>query len=527
MNLEISEGRLKLRFDYHPKTITRCHQTGVEMKWMKSNKYWWLPDNKINRKVISKAFPELNYVPDDNGHNPTGIKFIPPDYMMAHQKEALKFSDENPRHLFAHRTGTGKTVIGIEIIRSKLMSGHIKKTLVVCPLSIINPAWMEDINRFAPELRAVNLWEWWGRHINKFKERIEWMDVGIINFESFKKCKRYLKGVDMVLVDESSKIKNMQAQITQQMVEFCDDVSYVYLFSGTPAPNSSMEYFSQARIVDPTIFGRSFYKFRNKYYYSAGYGGFTWIQKSDYEFEMMDRIASFSSVVRKRDVLDLPPRTFNVIDVHLSAGEKKAYKEMVDHLIAVIEEKQISAYNAAVKGMKLRQITAGFLINEEGEVKDFGNSKMNVLLDLLEQIGDEQVIIWTQFIHEAKLIALKLQKLNKTYGMMIGEIKHKDRDQNIKDFKAGDRQYLIAHPATMAHGFTLTNCTYAVYYSLSYSHEEHLQSQDRIYRRGTSKPCSYYYLLAPGTIDKVIYACLRDKRRSEESVLNHIKASRF
>jgi SNF2 family DNA or RNA helicase len=240
--------------------------------------------------------------------------------------------------------------------------------------------------------------------------------------------------------------------------------------------------------------------------------------------DLLDKIAQFSSVVKKEDVLDLPERTFNIIDVILSPAEKTAYRDMINHLVAIIEDEEISAFNAAVKCMKLRQVTSGFLINENSEVRVFGKSKLNALVDLLEDIGNQQVIIWTQFVHEAEQIKTLLK--DKSIGIINGSSKQADKDNWIKDFKAGDIQYLIAHPLSMAHGVTLTNCTYAIYYSLSYSHEEHVQSQDRIYRKGTTKPCTYYYLMAPGTIDTVIYNILQGKQKAELAVLDYVKHAR-
>ena len=518
MKLDITDKKIILSFSYNKALIAKCKTPGLEMKWQPSTKTWWLPNNLMNRRLFAQVFEGIYEIPEPA---PVFNNYLPPSYLMQHQKEAVLFGKTCPRHLFAHATGTGKTCIAIELIRQLRNGQSPSKTLVVCPLSIIEPAWMSDLKQFAPELKAVNLWRNWKRSIADFKRWIEWMNVGIINFESFKKSEKYFDGIKMVIIDESSKIKNMQAAITKAMVSFCDDIEYAYLFSGTPAPNNEMEYFSQARIIDPTILGKSFYKFREKYFYNIP-SCFKWIKRND--TDLLDKIAQFSSVVKKEDVLDLPERTFNTIDVMLSPAEKTAYRDMINHLVAIIEDEEISAFNAAVKCMKLRQVTSGFLINENSEVRVFGKSKLNALAELLEEIGNQSIIIWTQFVHEAKQIQELLK--DKSVGIINGSSKQADKDNWIKDFKAGSVQYLIAHPLSMAHGVTLTNCTYSIYYSLSYSHEEHVQSRDRIYRKGTTKPCTYYYLMAPGTIDTVIYNILQGKQKAELAVLNYVKHAR-
>jgi SNF2 family DNA or RNA helicase len=292
------------------------------------------------------------------------------------------------------------------------------------------------------------------------------------------------------------------------------------LLSGTPAPNSKLEYWSQVRMLDKTLLGASFYAFRNKYYQSCGYEGYTWIEKLGMGVELMEKIASVSTVVRKEDVLDLPERTFQERHIQLSPIEAKAYNDMAKEMLVEIEDQEITAFNAAVKIMKLRQVTAGFLFDEDGEIHSFGSSKLNSLMELLEEIGDHQVLIWTQFQYEAERIEAYL---GETSGICNGTIRQDVKEFYVKAFKNGDIQYLIAHPRTLGHGVTLTNCNYAIYYSLSYSHEEHYQSRDRIYRKGQENHCTYYYLIVPKTIDSVIYKALQKKENIAEGALNYIK----
>jgi SNF2 family DNA or RNA helicase len=449
---------------------------------------------------------------------------------MAHQKKAIEEVEHGlMRHLFAHDTGVGKTLLGIELI--KLFEAT---ALVVCPLSIIEPAWFEDLAKFAPELSALNLWKIWQtkqralRNHDHLSDYIGHTQICIVNFETFKilyQKEHIWPGMfDMVLIDESSKIKNAKSQITKDLTKFCDDVDYVFLFSGTPAPNNKLEYFSQARIIDATIFGKSYYRFRNKYYHSTGYGGYTWVPQAGLENILLDKIAEFSSVVRKEDVLDLPERTDNIIEVHMTAKEKKAYKEMCDGLYTGFEEGWITATNAGAKIMKLREICSGFLYDDYGDAQELGKSKLNNLLALLDEIGDKQVIIWTQFQFEANQIRKAILAHSKRMsGLVNGSVSQGQRIEYINDFKNGTLQYLVAHPKSLGHGVTLTNCTYAIYYSISYSHEEMYQSKDRIYRFGQKNACTYYYLLTPGTIDKVIFKALSDKDKINKIVFEYIK----
>ena len=93
----------------------------------------------------------------------------------------------------------------------------------------------------------------------------------------------------------------------------------------------------------------------------------------------------------------------------------------------------------------------------------------------------------------------------------------------IAGFKDGTYQYLIANPQSAAHGLTFVNCSYAVYFSLTYSYELAKQSQDRIHRIGQDSKCTYYYLIARDTIDEVVYKAVQEKKNLSESVLFYLK----
>ncbi len=440
-----------------------------------------------------------------------------PQYLMSHQKDGVKTARRHARWGYWYDTGTGKTLMSLEI---GIMHGG--RILVICPLSIVESAWMEDIKKFHPEINALNLWKEGKK--KGYKKKLEDAHIVIINYESFKKYQSDLTGFNTVIIDESSKIKESKSKITKTVTAYCaKHAGNVYLLSGTPAPNNPMEYFSQIKIINPYLFGQSYYKFRLKYCEQFGYGGFQWGLKPERTLDFFDEIASLSSVVRKEDVLDLPERTDNIRDVALSADEKRVYKTMLTDYISEIGNNIISASNAVTKLMKLRQITSGFILDEAGISEVIGRSKLSILADLLDDIGSHQIIIWHQFRKEADFISDLLEKRGASFGICNGSVKQAQKDEYIREFKAGKLQYILAHPRTLAHGVTLTNCSYAVYFSLSYSHEEHYQSRDRIYRKGQKNACSYFYLTATGTIDKIIMKALKNKENMEQTVLEFIK----
>ena len=165
--------------------------------------------------------------------------------------------------------------------------------------------------------------------------------------------------------------------------------------------------------------------------------------------------------------------------------------------------------------MKLREITSGFVYKKDENVTTFKSNKENTLSEVLDEIGDNQVIIWCQFQHEIETLAKKFNGVGLTS-------KTKNRDDVIRDFRDGKIKYLFTHPQLLGKGLTFVNCTYNVYYSLSYSYEEFKQSQDRIHRIGQTNKCTYIVLQANNTIEERIYDCLTRKKNAVDELYNEI-----
>jgi len=517
-SIDIQNNILHLKFKFDRDLIAQIKLLG--MRWSPSKKIWYAKITKLFVENFLEMFP--SFYEDLKKYVPTTpqIQWTPSSYLMDHQRKAAEFAVGTPRYCFFHDVGTGKTLTGIELFKQKRV-----KTLVVCPLGVIEDAWMEEgIKKFAPEIIAANLWR--ARKSKNMDFALK-QDLCIINFESFRvEAKKLAEaGFQMLLVDESAKIKDARSKTAKALIEFAENMDYVYLFSGNPAPNSEQEYFSQARLINPMLFGHSFYNFRNGYFYSFGYGNFNWKMKEDRRSEFMEKLKSISEVVRKEDVLDLPEATYNIRKVYLDELEKKAYKDMERHLVIEIGGKEVIATNAGVKLMKLREGTSGFYLDEDKNVVKVGTSKLKELEELLEEIGDHQVIIWTHFHYEADMVEKLLN--GKSVGRVDGTISNQNvKDQTIWKFKHQEIQYLVAHPASMGHGVTEVNCAHAIYFSLNHSWEMFDQSCGRIHRKGQKNKVSYFFLIADQSVDEIIYKALGNKKSVVDAVFNYIRGMR-
>lgn len=393
-------------------------------------------------------------------------------------------------------TGCGKTLCGLEL------SKHIGKTLILCPLSVIETAWIDDCHRFYPELTIINC------HGNSKAERLKKLhtesDIYVMNYDSFKIVKNELLKMDFkcMIVDESSVMKNMKSQITIDILSMADVIPRRFVLSGTPAPNHNSEIFPQMKFVNKDIFGNNFLGFQATYFHQNLENPHIWYQTKEDKDRFFGRLSDGCVFLKKEDCIDLPEKVFELKRFDLLKDQRTYYDNMLQNIKDNINN--WSKFEFTAKLMKLREIVSGFVINKDGTVADFETGKDRLLQDTFVEIGNRPIIIWCQFVHEAERLA------NKFCGVALTS-KTKNRDDIIRKFKNNEIHYLFTHPQLLGKGLTFTNCNYNIYYSLSFSYEEFKQSQDRIHRIGQNNKCTYIVLQGKNTIDERIYRCLLRK----------------
>jgi SNF2 family DNA or RNA helicase len=451
-----------------------------------------------------------------------------------HQQDAVQRATEDNLALF-HECGTGKTLTALKIIEHHRATG-CGPALVVCPLSIIEAAWMADAAKFAPELKVVSLWA------KTRQKRLDALatdaDIYVVNFESFRGLFSEIqaKGFEVLIVDESSKMKSHSSQITRALLAMAGvfsrgkgrkfavntPVPHRYILTGTPAPNDRSEYWAQITFIAPnTVFSDNFFAFRSRYFTAKPLGrtGISlWSFTKDplLAGEFNEKMAPVCDVVSKEDAVDLPDQVHEIRKVKLNKNEQAAYDTFRRDFCLRFADEEVLATTALTELMKARQLTSGFCYGREGAYS-IGYSKLKELKSLLEEIGSKPVIIWCNFQQEVELLLREIPDALALWGGTD------DRAAVIKQFKEGTASCLIANPQSAAHGLTFVNASNAVYYSMTYSYELLKQSQDRIHRIGQKKKCTYYYLLADGTIDEVIYKAVQEKKDLSESVLQYLK----
>lgn len=320
---------------------------------------------------------------------------------------------------------------------------------------------------------------------------------------------------ELVICDESQRIKNHKAQQTVAAVELAKRAKYRLALSGTPITQDVQDLFSQYDFLDSTVFGENFFAYRNRYCMMGGFGSKQVIGTKN-EDELSNRMYSIAYRVTKAEALDLPPETFLYRKVELSPKERKLYDEMRRNAyIELSAEQEVSATTVLTKLLRLQQIAGGF-IKADGEerVQQIGTSKMDALEDILEDyvLGEgRQLVIFARFIPEIDGICELLQKKGISYHRITGDVALEERGQRVAEFQSGQKQCFVAQIQTAGLGITLHAASAAVFYSVGYNLADYQQALARIHRKGQTQPCTYIILQGANTVDQKVMEALEKK----------------
>jgi len=469
-----------------------------------------------------------------------------------HQQRAIDFLKGKDSAALFMEMGTGKTKVVIDDAGRLFYDGKLDKVLVFCPNSI-KSTWIEEVETHSPVLydscvyhsKNKKLTE---KFIAKKFDSLKYLIVGIESMSAGKGheiIERFIDDPDriMVVVDESSTIKNYKAVRTKRIVSmvmklnkdktFDRYVKYRRIMSGTPMAKGLEDLFMQYWFLSPSIIDmKSFFAFRNRF---CTMGGWQMKQVVGYRNhdELMKKVNPFTFRATKKEALDLPPKIYEKRLVELSPEQKKLYTTMRTNLLAVLKDEVTTVTTAVTKILRLRQICGGHIgmpyEDELGRSKyrdlviPGTNPKLNEVLQILEET-DQKAIIWCVYQSEIEMIYNELTKkgINTVYA--YGKNKEDENTEARRRFQTDeDVRVYIGQPEGGGIGITLTAATLVIYFSNSSSSIARQQSEDRAHRHGQKgDKVTYIDILMHKTIDIKIIASLKQKKDFSSAVLQAI-----
>lgn len=437
---------------------------------------------------------------------------------------------------FLFEMGCGKTLTAIAVAGTLYSERKINKLLVVAPTSVCS-VWPEDFGKFAdfPHLEKIMLGTK-SQRLKQLKELesfpCEALKVAVINYESVWRDDIFDKLVefnaDMIICDESQRIKTHDAQQSKAMHNLGDLARYKLILSGTPVQNNAVDLYSQYRFLDPTVFGSNFYKFRNRFCVMGGFNRRQIVNYKDLDL-LIKKEHSIAYRVTKKEALDLPEQTFETRYITLTPSEKKLYNTLKkESATELANGETISASTVLTKLLRLQQFTGGFVIADgEEKPQQIGSGKINALEDIVDDYvidSGKKLVIFARFRAELDLIQNLLDKKKLKYGVIYGDIKLSDRGEIVKDFQENEEtKVFLAQIDTAGLGITLTAADTCVYYSVNFNYAAYSQSLARIHRIGQRNTCTYIHLTTKGTVDELIMKALHKKEDLAKTIVDDWK----
>jgi|TARA_X000001388_G_scaffold69417_1_gene57914 SNF2 family DNA or RNA helicase len=457
-----------------------------------------------------------------------------------HQLQALGASHNKENFALFMEMGTGKSKVLIDNIAMLHDKGKINAALIVAPKGVYRNWEKQEIPTHMPEHVPYSILVWnssstkFLKDYAKFIKDQDRLKIFLINIDAFSTsrgteiCKRFLTVTQCLMaIDESTTIKTPTAKRTKTVCKMRTLAKYRRILTGSPVTKSPLDLYTQCYFLDPELLGfASFYSFKNRYAIMISRSVATHSFKQIVDYQRLDelehKLNQFSYRVLKSECLDLPEKIYTKRYVEMTSEQKKAYVEMKNFAISVLEKETVTAAGILTQMIKLHQITCGHLITDEGKTIELKNNRIDELLNLLEET-DGKVIIWAIYRHDIKKIE---EILAKKYGKdsvetYYGDTKDSERQPIVDRFMDSNDnlRFFVGNPKTGGYGLTLTSSHTVVYFSNSYDLETRLQSEDRAHRISQNKKVTYVDLIAEKTVDEKIIKSLRNKINIATKVL--------
>lgn len=379
-------------------------------------------------------------------------------------------------------------------------------------------------------------------------------------------------GLRTVICDEAHRMRDAKSAQTRATWAVLHDAEFRYLATGTPIDKDIVQLWALLHGIEPD-WTPSKVKYTDRYAdvtpnYFGGLDvhGIKPATKDEF-FRIVDPL--MRRIPKEAALPQLPPKLPDQIrHTPMLPKQKKAYEQMRDHMIANLDGLLV-APNPLAQVMRLNQLasasaelvpvtrretrertvfTGNVLTDFDGrtvremqrdsngdvvtekyvvEYPDFDvhltapSPKVDDLVDLLEEMGDEPLVVGAESRQLIELAAERLTKLDIPHGLVTGAQSGYERGQAVERFQDGRLRVILLTLGAGAEGLTLTRASRLLAMQDSYSSTRNQQFVDRIYRIGSERHDSIQIIkqITPGTVEETKQDILQGKAQQAEELV--------
>ncbi len=353
-------------------------------------------------------------------------------------------------------------------------------------------------------------------------------DLYVINRENICWLVDYYRNAwpfDMVVIDESSSFKSHSAKRFKALAGIRSRISRMVELTGTPSPNGLADLWSQVYLLDGgERLGKRDSQFRERYFQPDKRGAdgmvYSYEAKPGTEESILAKISDICISMKAEDYLELPDLTYHEVPVELDKKSWRAYQDLERKMILELPEDDelISVTSAAALSNKLLQLANGAVYDEDRQVHEVHDCKIEAFLELVESLQGKPVLVFYNYQHDRERILKALEKS----GLRIRELK---TTQDEDDWNAGRIDILLTHPASSAYGLNLQQGgNHVIWFGLTWNYELYTQANKRLHRQGQVNKVIIHHLVSTGTRDEDVMTALKRKDDVQNWVMESLKA---
>lgn len=430
--------------------------------------------------------------------------------------------------------GVGKTHPMVSIMEEVMDENFAAFGVVL--LTNLHTTWTTLLGKEVPTLSVYHDWD-------EFKSA-PCPKLFLINYESVnKKLKAKMSKFSWTLgfFDESQRLKarGTNASRLGAAIKSCE---YRFCLSGTPTDGDEIHLFGQLRFVVPSLYGNdrsAWRRFDERFLKPTGYMGYDRKFRPEMLPIFLEEVAPYILRVEAGDVLNLPPCTSWLEPVDMLGDQRSTYIKMERDMVVKLMEQakakskitgrpvRASAGLKITQMVKLQQICGGYLVDDDGDIHEFGSCKMRRLKYLLRRQAKHPTVIFCKYTEELQAIERLVIRMGLSYGMIHGKVKDKKNDKArtrvIEKFQRGQFDVMICQTRTGGVGVDLYAAQTGIFYSTTFSWIDFDQCRKRIHRRGQLNPTTLFFIYVKNTIDEDIYSIILSKRSVSKKIFNNMR----
>ena len=420
--------------------------------------------------------------------------------------------------------GLGKTAITLSAIKKlKYEYWRSAKVLVIAPKKVAESTWSKEAAKWN-QLKNLRFSFVLGSAEKRIKALNTSADIYMINRENVKWLVDYYRNAwpfDTVIIDESSSFKNHQAKRFKALKAVRSHIDRIVLLTGTPTSRGLMDLWAQIYLLDcGKRLGRNITAYREAFFVPDKRNRttiFSYAPKDGAEETIYNAISDICVSMKAEDYLELPELVYNDIPVKLDTAAQKAYDRLERDTLLPVDDTVITAGSAAVLRGKLLQLCNGAVYDEDKNVMQIHDCKIEALLETVEQLNGQHAIICYNFQHDKTRLLEALKATHLTVKVYEGKAEE-------DAWNAGDIDLLLVQPASCGYGLNLQEGGHhIIWFGLTDSLELYQQTNKRLHRQGQPYPVIVHHLLVQGGTDEDVIKSLGGKADVQDSLLEALK----